>query len=45
MRSIAMQARHFTEEQEIFRSAYRQFLQKEVLPHRKAWRSFNCGDV
>ncbi|HTT98197.1 MAG TPA: acyl-CoA dehydrogenase family protein [Rhizomicrobium sp.] len=33
-----MQARHFTEEQEIFRSAYRQFLQKEVLPHRKAWR-------
>jgi len=33
-----VQARHFTEEQEIFRSAYRQFLQKEVLPHRKAWR-------
>jgi len=33
-----VQARHFTEEQEMFRSAYRQFLQKEVLPHRKAWR-------
>ncbi|MEI9930526.1 MAG: acyl-CoA dehydrogenase family protein [Rhizomicrobium sp.] len=30
--------RNFTEEQEIFRGAYRQFLQKEVLPHRKTWR-------
>src|ERR1700761_922354 len=33
-----MQPRHFTEEQELFRHSYRQFLQKEVLPHRKAWR-------
>lgn len=28
----------FTEEQELFRHSYRQFLQKEVLPNREAWR-------
>jgi len=33
-----MQPRRFTEEQELFRNSYRQFLQREVLPHRKAWR-------
>src|ERR1700759_5088224 len=33
-----MQTRDFTEEQELFRQSYRQFLQKEVTPHRKAWR-------
>jgi acyl-CoA dehydrogenase len=33
-----VQARNFTEEQEIFRASYRQFLQKEVLPNRKRWR-------
>jgi acyl-CoA dehydrogenase len=33
-----MQDRDFTEEQQIFRDAYRQFLQKEVTPHRAAWR-------
>src|ERR1700710_2962515 len=33
-----MPSRYFTEEQEIFRSSYRKFLQKEVLPNRKAWR-------
>src|ERR1700761_5026136 len=33
-----MQNRDFTEEQGIFRSAYRQFLQKEVTPHRAQWR-------
>ena len=33
-----MPERNFTEEQEIFRGAYRQFLQKEVLPNRRAWR-------
>jgi acyl-CoA dehydrogenase len=33
-----MQRKGFTEEQELFRQSYRQFLQKEVLPHRHAWR-------
>lgn len=33
-----MQPRRFTEEQELFRHSYRQFLQREVLPHRKVWR-------
>lgn len=33
-----MTNRNFTEEQELFRKTYRQFLQKEVLPHRAAWR-------
>src|SRR5260370_40883368 len=28
----------FTSEQEMFRDSYRQFMQKEVLPHRAAWR-------
>lgn len=30
--------RNFTEEQELFRRSYRQFLQKEVLAYREAWR-------
>jgi acyl-CoA dehydrogenase len=34
-----MQRKIFTEEQEIFRNAYRQFLIKEVEPHREAWRA------
>jgi long-chain-acyl-CoA dehydrogenase len=33
-----MQIRGFTEEQELFRDSYRQFLQKQVLPYRQAWR-------
>jgi acyl-CoA dehydrogenase len=28
----------FTPEQELFRDSYRQFLQREVTPHRGAWR-------
>jgi acyl-CoA dehydrogenase len=28
----------FSDEQELFRDHYRQFLQKEVTPHREAWR-------
>jgi acyl-CoA dehydrogenase len=28
----------FTEEQELFRQAYRRFLMQEVAPHRAAWR-------
>lgn len=33
-----MARRIFTDEQELFRKSYRQFLQKEVLPHRASWR-------
>ncbi|MDB5969963.1 MAG: acyl-CoA dehydrogenase [Hydrocarboniphaga sp.] len=33
-----MQRDCFTQEQELFRDSYRQFLQKEVLPHRDEWR-------
>ncbi|GAB3371389.1 acyl-CoA dehydrogenase family protein [Spongiibacter taiwanensis] len=28
----------FTEDQQIFREAYRRFLEQEVLPHREEWR-------
>jgi acyl-CoA dehydrogenase len=31
--------RNFTEEQELFRRSYRQFLQKEVFPNRQKWRT------
>jgi len=33
-----MTPRQFSEEHEIFRRSYRQFLKKEVLPNRQAWR-------
>ena len=33
-----MQRNCFNEEHEQFRSAYRRFLQKEVMPNREAWR-------
>jgi acyl-CoA dehydrogenase len=33
-----VQRKCFTEEQELFRDTYRQFVQKEVTPHREAWR-------
>lgn len=33
-----MERREFTEEQNMFRDAYRKFLEKEVVPHREAWR-------
>jgi acyl-CoA dehydrogenase len=38
-----MQRQHYTAEQELFRDSYRQFVRKEVLPHRDAWR--NAGIV
>lgn len=34
-----MQRQHFNEEQASFRDAYRQFLRREVTPHREAWRA------
>ena len=33
-----MERNVFTEEQEMFRDAYRKFLIKEVEPHRESWR-------
>jgi acyl-CoA dehydrogenase len=33
-----MQRDCFTSDQELFRDSYRQFLRREVLPHRAAWR-------
>lgn len=33
-----MERNVFTEEQEMFRDAYRKFLMKEVEPHRQSWR-------
>jgi acyl-CoA dehydrogenase len=38
-----MSRKCFTLEQELFRDSYRQFLQREVTPHREAWR--NAGIV
>ncbi|MEM7684527.1 MAG: acyl-CoA dehydrogenase family protein, partial [Pseudomonadota bacterium] len=30
--------RQFTEEQTLFRSSYRRFLEEEIQPHMPAWR-------
>ncbi|MEZ4248409.1 MAG: acyl-CoA dehydrogenase family protein [Polyangiales bacterium] len=34
----------FGEEHEIFRKAFRQFVQKEVVPHQERWREEGCVD-
>lgn len=36
--------RHFTEEQNIFRSTYRKFLEAEVAPHMDKWRAQGIVD-
>jgi len=33
-----MQRQHYTAEQELFRDSYRQFVRREVTPHRETWR-------
>ncbi len=35
---------HFTEEQEMFRDAYRRFLEAEIAPHMDAWREQGIVD-
>ena len=32
-----MQSQYFTEEHELFRQSFRQFLQKEAIPHIDQW--------
>ncbi|MCA9612767.1 MAG: acyl-CoA dehydrogenase family protein, partial [Myxococcales bacterium] len=34
----------FGEEHEIFRKAFRQFVQKEVAPNQERWREEGCVD-
>ena len=36
--------RHFTEEQQMFRSAYRKFLEAEIAPNIEKWREQNIVD-
>jgi acyl-CoA dehydrogenase len=36
--------RQFTEEQDLFRSAYRRFLAEEIAPHMEAWREAGIVD-
>jgi hypothetical protein len=33
-----MLPRNFTEEQQMFRDAYRRFLSAEIVPHMEKWR-------
>ena len=39
-----MLERDFTEEQQMFREAYRQFLAEEVVPHMETWREAGIVD-
>ncbi|MEM1143854.1 MAG: acyl-CoA dehydrogenase family protein [Pseudomonadota bacterium] len=39
-----MLPRNFTEEQEMFRDAYRKFLSAEIVPHMEAWREAGIVD-
>lgn len=39
-----MLARHFTEEQQMFREAYRRFLAEEIVPHMEEWREAGIVD-
>jgi alkylation response protein AidB-like acyl-CoA dehydrogenase len=39
-----MLARDFTEEQNMFREAYRQFLAEEIVPHMEEWREAGIVD-
>lgn len=39
-----MSTRHFTDEQRVFREAYRKFLHKEIVPHLERWREQGIVD-
>lgn len=39
-----MLQREFTEEQHMFRDAYRKFLTAEIVPHMEGWREAGCVD-
>ena len=39
-----MLARDFTEEQNLFRDAYRRFLATEIVPHMEQWRDAGIVD-
>ncbi len=39
-----MLKRNFTEEQNLFRSAYRKFLEQEIVPHLETWRENGIVD-
>ena len=39
-----MLQRDFTEEQNMFREAYRKFLAAEIVPHMEAWREAGIVD-
>ena len=39
-----MLQREFTEEQDMFRDAYRKFLATEIVPHMEAWREAGIVD-
>ncbi|MDG1943354.1 MAG: acyl-CoA dehydrogenase family protein [Halioglobus sp.] len=39
-----MLQRKFTEEQHMFRDAYRKFLTAEIVPHMEGWREAGCVD-
>ena len=38
-----MLQREFTEEQDMFRDAYRKFLATEIVPHMEGWREADLG--
>jgi acyl-CoA dehydrogenase len=39
-----MLPREFTEEQQMFRQAYRKFLSAEIVPHMESWRAQGIVD-
>jgi hypothetical protein len=39
-----MLPRNFTEEQQMFRDAYRRFLSAEIVPHMEKWREAGIVD-
>jgi hypothetical protein len=39
-----MLPRNFTEEQQMFRDAYRKFLSAEIVPHMEKWREAGIVD-
>ena len=43
-RRFEMLARDFTDEQQMFREAYRKFLAAEIVPHMESWREAGIID-